>query len=216
MKLRISKRDGSTLVVTIIVVATLLVLLGVAVDYSTQISRVTQRSRKTALAMEIADGHLENLFTNWRNIYRTTWTTQYAAYTGAADLSLCGTNFFATAMYTPSPLATPIPYMNPSGTPPVIPLPSPSNFPTSAYNVTQYRIQAVDPIQRITACPLGLKGHMNLCPLHRRLDGAIAMVEKDRTWNMIMASMASSITGKTSASAALALADSSIGPAISI
>ena len=48
MKLRISKRDGSTLVVTIIVVATLLVLLGVAVDYSTQISRVTQRSRKTA------------------------------------------------------------------------------------------------------------------------------------------------------------------------
>jgi Rrf2 family protein len=38
-------------------------------------------------------------------------------------------------------------------------------------------IQAVDPIRRITACPLGLKGHINLCPLHRRLDGAIALVE---------------------------------------
>ena len=38
-------------------------------------------------------------------------------------------------------------------------------------------IQAVDPIRRITACPLGLKGHMNLCPLHRRLDNAIALVE---------------------------------------
>lgn len=39
-------------------------------------------------------------------------------------------------------------------------------------------IQAVDPIQRITSCPLGIKGHgVNLCPLHRRLDQAIAMVE---------------------------------------
>ena len=39
-------------------------------------------------------------------------------------------------------------------------------------------IQAVDPIRRIKGCPLGLKGHVNLCPLHRRLDNAIAMVEK--------------------------------------
>lgn len=39
-------------------------------------------------------------------------------------------------------------------------------------------IQAVDPIQRIRTCPLGIKGHgINLCPLHRRLDQAIAMVE---------------------------------------
>src|SRR5437763_2818910 len=38
-------------------------------------------------------------------------------------------------------------------------------------------IQAVDPIRRIRSCPLGLKGHVNLCPLHRRLDQAIAMVE---------------------------------------
>jgi Rrf2 family nitric oxide-sensitive transcriptional repressor len=39
-------------------------------------------------------------------------------------------------------------------------------------------VQAVDPIRRITSCPLGLKGHVNLCPLHRRLDGALALVEK--------------------------------------
>jgi Rrf2 family protein len=38
-------------------------------------------------------------------------------------------------------------------------------------------IQAVDPIQRITRCPLGVKGHINLCPLHRRLDHAISLVE---------------------------------------
>src|SRR4051794_21543855 len=30
-------------------------------------------------------------------------------------------------------------------------------------------VQAVDPIHRIKHCPLGLKGHVNLCPLHRRL-----------------------------------------------
>lgn len=38
-------------------------------------------------------------------------------------------------------------------------------------------LQAVDPIRRITSCPLGLKGHINLCPLHRRLDNAMALVE---------------------------------------
>ena len=40
-------------------------------------------------------------------------------------------------------------------------------------------VQAVDPIQRITQCPLGIKSHAaNLCPLHRRLDEAIALVER--------------------------------------
>jgi Rrf2 family protein len=39
-------------------------------------------------------------------------------------------------------------------------------------------IQAVDPVRRITRCPLGLEGHIKLCPLHRRLDQAIALVEK--------------------------------------
>lgn len=39
-------------------------------------------------------------------------------------------------------------------------------------------LQAVDPIRRIKRCPLGLKGHANLCPLHRRLDQAIALVEQ--------------------------------------
>ncbi len=38
-------------------------------------------------------------------------------------------------------------------------------------------IQAVDPIQRIKSCPLGIKGHINLCPLHRRLDQAMKLVE---------------------------------------
>lgn len=40
-------------------------------------------------------------------------------------------------------------------------------------------IQAVDPLQRIRQCPLGLKAHgVNLCPMHKRLDDAMAMVEQ--------------------------------------
>jgi Rrf2 family protein len=40
-------------------------------------------------------------------------------------------------------------------------------------------VNAVEPIQRIVTCPLGLKTHgVRLCPLHRRVDDALAMVEK--------------------------------------
>lgn len=40
-------------------------------------------------------------------------------------------------------------------------------------------VNAVEPIQRIRSCPLGLEAHgTHLCPLHRRLDGALASVEE--------------------------------------
>lgn len=40
-------------------------------------------------------------------------------------------------------------------------------------------INAVDPIERIQTCPLGLKAHgIHLCPLHRRLDDALFSIEK--------------------------------------
>ncbi len=39
-------------------------------------------------------------------------------------------------------------------------------------------VNAVEPLQRITTCPLGLKSHgTTLCPLHRRLDNAMAQAE---------------------------------------
>ena len=39
-------------------------------------------------------------------------------------------------------------------------------------------VQAVDPLQRIKTCPLGLPSHgKHLCPLHRRLDNALAAME---------------------------------------
>jgi Rrf2 family protein len=40
-------------------------------------------------------------------------------------------------------------------------------------------VNAVEPIKRIKTCPLGLASHgVHLCPLHTRLDNALAMVEK--------------------------------------
>ncbi len=39
-------------------------------------------------------------------------------------------------------------------------------------------VQAVDPVQRIEHCPLGIPDHKSLCPLHARLDDTAAMVEK--------------------------------------
>ncbi len=40
-------------------------------------------------------------------------------------------------------------------------------------------VNAVDPIRRIERCPLDIDDHgLNLCPLHRRLDAAIAATER--------------------------------------
>lgn len=39
-------------------------------------------------------------------------------------------------------------------------------------------VDAVEPIERIETCPLDLKSHgKHLCPLHRRMDDALAMVQ---------------------------------------
>jgi Rrf2 family protein len=40
-------------------------------------------------------------------------------------------------------------------------------------------VEAVEPFQRIRSCPLDLKSHRaRLCPLHKRLDDALAMIER--------------------------------------
>lgn len=39
-------------------------------------------------------------------------------------------------------------------------------------------VNSIDPVRRIVVCPLNLPSHgTNLCPLHRRLDDAAALVE---------------------------------------
>ncbi len=40
-------------------------------------------------------------------------------------------------------------------------------------------VNAVEPVRRITTCPLGLAAHgARLCPLHKRMDDALAHVER--------------------------------------
>ena len=39
-------------------------------------------------------------------------------------------------------------------------------------------VNAVEPVRRVEKCPLGKPAHLQLCPLHRRLDEAAAGVEK--------------------------------------
>ena len=39
--------------------------------------------------------------------------------------------------------------------------------------------EVIEPIERIRECPLGLASHrLRLCPLHKRLDDAIALIER--------------------------------------
>ncbi len=38
-------------------------------------------------------------------------------------------------------------------------------------------VDAVDPLRRITKCPLGNPAHLALCPLHRRLDDALGLLQ---------------------------------------
>ncbi len=49
-----------------------------------------------------------------------------------------------------------------------------------AGQITLYDIaQAIDPIPRISTCPLGLESHgTRLCPLHKKLDQTMALVEQ--------------------------------------
>jgi len=51
----------------------------------------------------------------------------------------------------------------------------------SASSLTMWEVvQAVDPLRRITECPLGFEAHGNeLCPLHKQIDAAIATIERN-------------------------------------
>jgi Rrf2 family protein len=39
-------------------------------------------------------------------------------------------------------------------------------------------VAAIEPVTRIRSCPVGLKTHSDLCPLHQRLDQAYAAIEE--------------------------------------
>ena len=58
-------------------------------------------------------------------------------------------------------------------------------------------VNAVEPIKRIKTCPLGLSAHgVRLCPLHKRMDAALAAVEaafRDTTLAEVLAEPSASV-----------------------
>lgn len=71
-------------------------------------------------------------------------------------------------------------------------------------------INAIDSIERIQTCPLGIDSHgENLCPLHRQLDGAMALIE-DALGSITVATLLSEQTSSPSHCTALRQAGRSI------
>jgi hypothetical protein len=66
------KRTGSSLVVVLLAMATLMVIAGVAVEYTNQVNRLVQRTTTLQSAVTTADATIEQLFANWRAICRAT------------------------------------------------------------------------------------------------------------------------------------------------
>jgi Rrf2 family protein len=58
-------------------------------------------------------------------------------------------------------------------------------------------VQAVEPIKRIKTCPLELESHRaRLCPLHKKLDDALAVIEKAFSESSIADILAEPTTSK--------------------
>lgn len=66
-----SPQSGSSLVVVILIMATLAVIVGITLDYSTNVNRLVQRTTTLQTAVAAGDAAIEQLFTNWRAICRS-------------------------------------------------------------------------------------------------------------------------------------------------
>ena len=64
------KETGSAIVLVISILATLMVIVGVALAYTMNIGRNTERSNRLQSAIAVADGCLEHNFAQWRNFCR--------------------------------------------------------------------------------------------------------------------------------------------------
>jgi len=130
--IHLCKQSGSSLVVVVIsVLATLMVIVGVAAEHTWTVNRHVQRSNTLEKAVAVGDSCIDILFANWRSISR------------GAPTTIQTTNAFASI---------PLP------TPSQLNLPAVSNFakrgagydPTvdeldSTYTISNYKVIAVTP-----------------------------------------------------------------------
>jgi hypothetical protein len=72
------KTSASSLVVVLLTIATLGVIVGITLDFSTNINRLVQRTLTMQTAVAAADATIEQQFTNWRAICRASPSTPLA------------------------------------------------------------------------------------------------------------------------------------------
>jgi hypothetical protein len=76
--IHLRKQQGSSLIVVISVLATLMVIVGIAAEYTYVVNRHVQRSNTLENAIAVGDSCLDILFANWRAVCRTAPTTARA------------------------------------------------------------------------------------------------------------------------------------------
>ena len=92
--------SGSTLVVALSVIATLVVCVGVALEYTQNVNRNVQRSDAMQAAQDIGDGVLEAAFANWRQICRDPTIGPTPPTSKFSSISVPGSSAFPGATYT--------------------------------------------------------------------------------------------------------------------
>jgi hypothetical protein len=78
MKTTFNRQSGSTLIVVVSIMATLMVIVGIAAEYTTNVNRMVQRTNSLESAIAIGDASIELLFNSWRTTNRGS-PTQYLA-----------------------------------------------------------------------------------------------------------------------------------------
>ena len=76
--IRSHKQTGSSLIVVLTVLAILMVIVGIAAEYTTTVNRHVQRSCTLGAAVAVGDSCIDVLFANWRNTCRATPTSALA------------------------------------------------------------------------------------------------------------------------------------------
>ena len=140
------KQSGSSLVVVISVLATLMVIVGVAAEYTWTVNRHVQRSNTLQSAVAVGDSAIDILFSNWRKICSDPPNT---------------TQPLATSFFQAIPLPTSIQFPNIPGFAATAtdyygasPAPSPFNPPT----ISNFKVVAADaewqPLASSAAVPI--------------------------------------------------------------
>jgi hypothetical protein len=140
------KPYGSTLVVVMAITATLVVIAGVAADYTMNINRNVQRSNTLESAIATGDSCLDILFGNWRSICRASTSTGALPANSFASIPLPTSSLFPNI---PNFAASAVNYYGTS------PLP---NAPT----ISNFKVVAADaewnPLSSATATPIPMLG----------------------------------------------------------